>query len=202
MKLDRLETHDRLLWLKKSQSEIVSEGCEECLKRNSLSLAIQEKIPYVYIFLHARTFGLDEKITMFQKDFIEYQTNPKYKRKYHSMEEVPEKKLIWQPRMRKPEPQSNSQLFRAKSHSDELEVVWMIPDRALWDQFLKGKITESNIIQWSINQYRHNKAALAADHPEDITKEHADKLLLHIAQELEESAKQKKLKIKEINETY
>jgi hypothetical protein len=194
MKVNRLEAHDRLLYLNKSQAKLVSEGLDDCLKKNSLSLAIQEKIPYVYIFLHSRTIGLDEKISIFENDIINFQISSRCQRKYQSMADVPEKRLIWQPRMRKPEAQPNSQLFRAKSHSDELEIMWMIPDKSMWDQYIKGNVTESNIIEWSISQFRHNKTNLEAQHPDDISEERSKQILLQIASEIENKIKLDKIK--------
>src|SRR6185503_3789607 len=98
MKLNVLETHDRLKHLIKDQSANVFQGAEDCLKKNPLSLSIQEKSPYVYLFAHPRT--ADDGVN---------------------------KRLLWDPRLSIPEAQTNSYLFRAISHSDIIEVVWMLP---------------------------------------------------------------------------
>ena len=122
MKINRLETHDRLQHLQKDQSLNLSQGCEDCLKKNSLSLSLQHHSPYVYIFAHPRT--TDDGVT---------------------------KRMLWQPRLSRPSAQTNSYLFRAESHSDIVEVIWMIPPKELWDTYRKDNMMENGTILWSIN---------------------------------------------------
>src|SRR6185436_5338043 len=121
MKLNRLETHDRLQHFVKDQSQNIFLGAEQCLKDNPLSLAIQEKSPYVYLFAHPRT--ADDGVT---------------------------KVMYWDPRLSIPEAQTNSYLFRAISKTDTIEVIWLIPPREMWPQYDMGKVTESNEVAWSI----------------------------------------------------
>lgn len=142
MKVNILEAHDRLKHLIKDQSANIYQGAEDCLKRNPLSLAIQEKSPYIYIFAHPR-----------------------------SDDEGRNKRLLWQPRLSVPEAQPNSYLFRALSHSDIIEVCWILPAMELWNQYDEGKVTESNWASWSINQYRTNKKVLERPHPDDLPEE-------------------------------
>jgi hypothetical protein len=166
MKIDRLETHDRYQHFLKDQSEAVSEGAEECLKRNPYSLRLQGKSPYIYVYGHARTHenGVD-------------------------------KRIIWDPRLSKPNPEPNSFLFRAQSFTDVMEVCWVIPDKEFFPQFKKGNVIEdSDIVQWSINQYLHNRKELARPFPEDFTEDRVRAILFQIAQELEEQARMNKLK--------
>src|SRR5579863_4273753 len=98
MKINRLETHDRYQHFIKDQSETIFQGAEKCLKENPLSIAIQEKSPYIYIWAHPRT-----------------------------AEDGVNKRMLWQPRLSIPEPQTNSYLFRATSKTDLIEVVWILP---------------------------------------------------------------------------
>jgi hypothetical protein len=70
MKINKLETHDRLLSFQKEQRNLIQEGCEECLKKNPYSLALQEKSKYIYIFAHPRTIGLDEKLDLIRRGLI------------------------------------------------------------------------------------------------------------------------------------
>lgn len=142
MKIDRLETHDRLQHLQKDQAGNLAQGVQDCLKTNTLSLALQEHSPYIYIFAHPRT--ADDGIT---------------------------KRMIWQPRISRPAPQTNSYLFRAVSKSDILEICWMIPPREMWGQFGEGKVTENEIVNWSIHQFQHNRKQLEANHPDDLPEE-------------------------------
>ncbi len=166
MKINRLETHDRLQHFVKDQSASIFQGAEDCLKKNPDSLAIQDKSPYVYIFAHPRTD--DDGIT---------------------------KRMIWQPRLSIPDPQTNSYLFRALSHSDIIEVVWLLPPREMWTQYKKGKVTESNEVAWSINQFQHNRKELEKPHPEDMPEEKARLILKAIVDEKLQDVRNKKARI-------
>lgn len=164
MKINRLETHDRLLSFKKDQSENVFKGAEECLKKNPLSLAIQEKCPYVYIFAHPRTD--DDGVT---------------------------KRMLWQPRISKPLPQTNSYLFRAQSKTDIIEVCWILPDRQMWDQYKKENVTSSQDVEWSINQYKYHKEQLAKVHEDDLSEEMQKNIMRKIIAEHKENICKKDL---------
>jgi hypothetical protein len=144
VKIDRLETHDRLLHFKKDQAINIAQGAEDCLKRNSLSLALQERSPYVYLFAHPRT--ADDGVT---------------------------KIMWWQPRLTKPSAQTNSYLFRAVSKSDIMEVIWLLPPEELWGQYKKGNVTEDELITYSINQFRFNRKELEAAFKDDLPDEAA-----------------------------
>ncbi len=140
MKLNRLETHDRLLHFKKDQEANVFQGAEDCLKKNPLSLALQDKCHYVYMFAHPRTD--EDGIT---------------------------KRMIWQPRLTKPLPQTNSYLFRAISKTDVIEVCWLLPPRELWNQYRQGNITEDNEVLWSINEFETNRKNMGKPAHDDLT---------------------------------
>lgn len=142
MKVDRLETHDRLQHLQQDQAINLAQGCEDCLKKNRLSIQLQNYSPYIYIWAHPRTS--DDGIT---------------------------KRMLWQPRLSKPIPQTNSYLFRAKSHSDIIEICWMIPPKEMWTQYRKGNITENETVLWSINQFQNNYKELAENHPDDLSED-------------------------------
>ena len=165
MKLNRLETHDRLEHLVKDQSDNVFEGAEICLKKNPLSLAIQERCPYVYIFAHSRTSDDGLK-----------------------------KRLLWQPRISKPKAQTNSYLFRAKSHSDLIEVVWILPESHLWAQYEKGKVTENELVCYSVDLFQNNRNELEKPHPEDISEEKARQIFKKILNDHKQDVKRKKNK--------
>lgn len=139
MKLNLFETHDRLKHLKKDQSNTIQQGCDDCLKKNPLSLQLQDKSPYIYIYAHPRT--ADDGVT---------------------------KRMLWQPRLTKPYSDENSYLFRVQSKTDILEICWMIPPRELWPQYKTGNVTENEIVNWSIDQFVNNKEALDRPHPEDL----------------------------------
>lgn len=169
MKIQRLETHDRYQHFIKDQSANIFQGAEDCLKRNSLSLAIQEKSPYLYIFAHPRTD--EDGVTQ---------------------------KMLWDPRLSIPEPQTNSYLFRAISKTDIIEVVWMLPPKELWSSYQKGKVTESNWTMWSINQFRYHKQNMDKPHPDDMPEEKQKEILKSIVDEKLQELRNRKM----MNELY
>ena len=173
MKINRLEAHDRYKFLLKDQSDAVSKGAEECLKKNPLSLAYQEKSPYVYLYGHARTHenGVD-------------------------------KRILWEPRLTKPKPEPNSFLFRAKSKSDNLEICWILPPVEFFSQYKHGNIIEkASDVSWSIYQYLNNREELGKPEQEDLPDNKCKDILLNIARELEQQAliNKSKLKILELS---
>ncbi len=160
MKIDRLETHDRLQHFIKEQSINIFNGAESCLKYNGLSLAMQDRSPYVYLFAHPRT--ADDGVT---------------------------KVMYWQPRLTKPEAQTNSYLFRAKSKTDLIEVCWLLPPQETWNQYKKGNVTENELVLWSISQYLYNRNDLQRSHEEDLT----DPEIKSIYSEIAQAAKHEKM---------
>jgi hypothetical protein len=165
MKLNRLEAHDRLKHFLADQSESIYQGAEDCLKRNPLSLAIQEKCPYLYIFAHPRT--ADDGVT---------------------------KVMYWQPRLSIPSAQTNSYLFRAVSKTDIVEVIWMIPPREHWEQYKKGNITESNWCRWSIEMFQKDdsRKQLEKPHPEDLSESICQLIMKNIINEHREQLEENK----------
>lgn len=154
MRVNRLEAHDRYQHLIKDQSQNVFQGAEDCMKKNPLSLAIQDKSPYVYIFGHPRT--ADDGVT---------------------------KVMYWQPRLSIPPVQPNSYLFRATSKTDLIEVIWLIPPKEMWGQYKKGNVTEDQTVEWCINQFKNNKQILERPHAEDFPEYRARAILQQIINE-------------------
>jgi hypothetical protein len=164
MKINRLETHDRLLHFKKDQALNIAQGAEDCLKKNSFSVALQQKAPYIYIFAHPRTS--DDGLT---------------------------KRMLWQPRLIKPKAQTNSYLFRAQSNTDILEICWLLPPEEMWPQYKKGNVTESDWVNWSIIMYKTKREELERPFGEDLDDETAKRIYIQVAAELEEDIKMRKL---------
>ena len=164
MKINLLETHDRLLNFKKTQSGTISQGAEDCLKKNPLSLMLQQRCPYVYIFAHPRT--ADDGSTV---------------------------RMLWQPRITRPKAQTNSYLFRAISNTDKMEICWLLPPRELWPQYEKGKITENETVLWSVDQFLNNRKALEAPLEDDISEEKFKLIMIDIAREVDEQKRMEKL---------
>lgn len=152
MKINRLETHDRLEHFKKDQEINIFEGADDCMKKNPLSLQFQDKCHYIYLFAHPRT--ADDGIT---------------------------KKMFWQPRLTKPEPQTNSYCFRAISKTDIIQVCWLLPPRELWSQYRRSNVTEDSIVLWSINEFRYNKKQLEAPEHDDLSDEKVEAIYRSLA---------------------
>lgn len=155
MKVNRLETHDRLQHFKKDQSINIAQGADDCLKKNPLSLLLQDHSPYIYIFAHPRT--ADDGVT---------------------------KVMYWQPRLTKPPAQTNSYLFRAQSKTDLVEVCWLLPPKEMWSQYQKGNVTEHEMVLWSIREYKTNKEALERPDPEDHSQEVGNRIYKQVVKDL------------------
>jgi len=154
MKINRLETHDRLEHFIEDQSNTVWQGADDCLKKNPYSLKLQEKSPYIYIFAHPRT--ADDGIN---------------------------KRMLWQPRLTKPVPQTNSYLFRAISHTDTIEICWLLPPKEMWSQYEEGKVCESNWALWSIDQFKNNRKELEKPFPDDWSDSQARNIIIDVLRE-------------------
>lgn len=164
MKLNILDTHERLQHLKYDQSNNIAQGASDCLLKNPLSLALQEKSPYIYIFAHPRT-----------------------------ADDGSNKRMLWQPRLSIPKAQTNSYLFRAISKTDLLEVCWLLPPREMWKQYEKGKVTEDDLTSWSIHQFQFNRQELEKPHDDDMTEGQAKSILHRVIDEHRQEIIRKKL---------
>jgi hypothetical protein len=162
VKINRLETHDRYQHFTK-QSFDISECCQNLINKRPFG-----DNPF-YIFAHARTLGMDEKFKLFMSG------------KYKSMEEVPEKTIIWQPRLTKPQAQENSMLFKAYPGTDNVKVIWMIPARELWSEYAKGKMMENNTVSESLYNFQHHKDILERPEEDDLSDAEIDAIYRDIS---------------------
>jgi hypothetical protein len=156
MKINRLETHDRMQHFTK-QSFDIGECCQNLIDQRPFG-----EHPF-YIFAHTRT---EEDLT---------------------------KRLIWQPRLTRPKAETNSMLFKAYPGNDNIKVIWMIPAIELWGQYDKGKVTESNIVCQSIENYKLRKNELERSDPEDLSDDVIDNIYKNIAQQAREKRMIEKL---------
>jgi hypothetical protein len=141
MKINRLETHDRLIEFHK-QADYISQGCQDCINNRPEEFG---NLPF-YIFAHARTH-----------------------------ENGSDKRLIWTPRLTRPEAQTNSMLFKVYP-PDIIKIIWMIPDKAMWKQYKKGNVTEHNIVMESIDDYKNRRRKLEAPDPDDLEEEYVNQI--------------------------
>lgn len=178
MKVNILESHDRLLELHK-QADYISQGCQDCIDNRPQEFG---QLPF-YIFGHRREIGMDERYNLFVQDLhaaLSDMTGT-YKRKYNSIGDTPSHRFIWMPRLSKPVPQTNSMLFKYYPENDVIHVKWLLPAEELWGQYEKGNVTEQSIVESSINMYRNNPRELAYRDEDDISDERADFIYKEIA---------------------
>jgi hypothetical protein len=95
------------------------------------------------------------------------------------------KRLIWQPRLTKPKAQTNSMLFKGYPGTDLVKVIWMIPERSMWNQYDKGKLTQSKIISESIHDFQFNREKLEAKEPDDLHDYQIDDIYEQIAKDMQ-----------------
>jgi len=170
MKVKLLDAHDRFTHFTRQGFDI-AECCQDLINKKPFG-----DYPF-YIFAHARTIGLDEKFKLFSSG------------KYKSMQEVPEKTLIWQPRLTKPKAQSNSMLFKAYPKSDNIKVIWILPAQELWKQYEKGKMTGNETISESIYNFLHEKEKMEAKEDDDLPDAVIDKIYEEISKEANQKGK-------------
>lgn len=91
------------------------------------------------------------------------------------------KRLIWQPRLTKPKAQTNSMLFKAYPGTDNVKVIWMIPDRALWKQFQKTFLTENKTVCDSIENFVYNRKKLESPENDDLNDAQIEAIYRQIA---------------------
>lgn len=162
MKLDRLETHDRLIEYQKQQKDL-SDGVLECIR--NVPDAVQ--CPF-YVYGHSRSVDYDEKINIVQT----------------LKKRAPDSRIIWMPVVTKPKAAPNTYLFLCRKNSDIIEIIWMLPKRELWDQYKPGQMCHNENIWISIQNYLNDKERLNApdkNGPTEKDIEHFRKVIGHEA---------------------
>ena len=162
MKINILDAHDRLKSLK-TQEDLISQGCQDCIRQRPHEF---ENYPF-YIFCHKRTIEIDERISIYNMDLHECRIHG-FKRKYNSLNDVPTHRYIWQPRLSKPQAQTNSMLFKAYPPKDMIKPIWIIPERHDWPNYDKDKLTENQLVVESIDAFQHNREKLEAKEEDDL----------------------------------
>jgi len=93
------------------------------------------------------------------------------------------KELIWQPRLTRPKPQTNSMLFKAYPTTLEIRICWMIPPREMFGQYKTGNITEHDITRWSIEMFENKREQLAQNEPDDLSDMEIDAIYKSISRQ-------------------
>lgn len=91
------------------------------------------------------------------------------------------KRLIWAPRLTKPKAQTNSMLFKCYPPGDAIRIIWILPVRELWPNFLKGNLTESSIVVESIGNFQANRDRMEAAEHDDLPEEKVEMLYRQIS---------------------
>ncbi len=176
MKVNILEAHDRFKEFTK-QADYISEGCQECIQNRPKEFG---NCPF-YIFAHKRELAIDERIAMYNSDIQTSLVNIAYLRKYRDLRQVPTARLIWSARLTKPRAQENSMLFKAYPPGDNIKVMWMIPDSALFGQYNKDDVVENHSIKESIHDFLNNKQKLEKKEEDDVSDSIVDVIYSEIA---------------------
>lgn len=93
------------------------------------------------------------------------------------------KRLIWQPRLSRPKPQTNSMLFKAYPGSDVVKIIWMIPPREMWSQFEEGKITANETVCNSIREFQFDRETLERNEDDDLSDEKINDIYKEISRD-------------------
>ena len=142
MKVNRLETHDRLLHFKQQQ-DTIAQGVQDCIRHVS-----DEYNGPFYVYGHARTVGLDEKLGLLMIG-----------------QSPVEGRLIWMPVVTKPKAEPNTYLFLCHKGTDVIEIIWMLPKIELWQQYAPGNMCHNPDIWTSIQNYTKYKDELEKPDP-------------------------------------
>lgn len=93
------------------------------------------------------------------------------------------KRMIWQPRLTKPKAQTNSMLFKGYPGSENIKIIWIIPDRHLWPEFQMGKMMQNTTILESIHDFQHNRPKMEEKEKDDLDDIQIGKIYKDIARE-------------------
>lgn len=91
------------------------------------------------------------------------------------------KRLIWQPRLKKPRSQTNSILFKAYPPGDKIKIIWMIPDRDQWSAYQKGTMLHQQHVVDSIKSFEEDRRSLEMNEEDDVSEELAQRIYKEIA---------------------
>lgn len=91
------------------------------------------------------------------------------------------KRLIWQPRLTKPKAQTNSMLFKAYPGTDNIKIIWMIPERHLWDNYQYGNLCQNQTVAESIHDFQFNREKLEYREEDDLSDEQIDRIYKEIS---------------------
>lgn len=106
-------------------------------------------------------------------------------------DDISKKRIIWQPRLTKPKSQTNSMLFKAYPRTDTVKIIWIIPQRELWEQYKKGKITENKTICNSIHNFLFEREKLDEKDEDDLSDEKIDEIYKDLSRSADRAKRMK-----------
>lgn len=149
IKVDRLETHDRLLDFREKNIASIAGQIDSLIDQNPFCGE-----PF-YIFAHKRTLDEGERILHLQS-------------RQYAIENNPTHKIVWQPRLQKPKAQTNSMLFKVyPKDPNKNHIVWILPERELWNCYQKGKMFQEDAVATSIYAFEHEREVLEQPEEDD-----------------------------------
>jgi hypothetical protein len=104
-----------------------------------------------------------------------------------------DQRYIWQPRLTRPLPQSNSSLYKAYPGSDKVIMCWIIPKREYWDQYKKGNVTENAMIEEFIHIYMNNRKLLEQPEDDDLSDAEINAIYVELSAEAKRKKQMEKL---------
>ena len=72
-------------------------------------------------------------------------------------------------------------LFKGYPGTDNVKIIWIIPDRCLWEQFEKGKMTENKTVWESIDMFVNCPDKLEAKEEDDYSDQAIEKIYMEIS---------------------
>lgn len=95
------------------------------------------------------------------------------------------KRYIHQPRLLRPAVATNSMLIRVfPTQPDIVKMIWMIPQRELWDQYAKGFVCDDPFILECIHRYINDPVSFLEPDEYDISPEKARDILFEYQPQL------------------
>jgi hypothetical protein len=154
IKINTLETHDRLLDFKKKNQDTISQQIHKMVMQRPF-----DDHPF-YIFAHKKTVDMHDQLIYIQEGC--------------PPDKIPTHRIIWQPRLRKPKAETNTMLFKVDpSYPDQVKIIWILPDESQWEAYKKGQMCQDPTTVESIYAYENDRASLEAPEEDDPTDERA-----------------------------
>jgi hypothetical protein len=105
---------------------------------------------------------------------------------------APDMRIVWVPKIIKPVPTSNSYLFLCRKNSDVHQIIWILPRKALWEQYKPGMVAFNDNIYISIMNYTHRYKEMCQPDPNGPTEKDKEKFFRIFGEEAQKRKNEKK----------